>query len=441
MAFDSLSGKLKDVLKKLTGRGALTESDIKAVMRDVRMALLEADVNYKVAKEFVKNVSEKALGEEVLKSLTPGQQVVKIVHEELTALMGGENAKLAVSSKLPTVIVLCGLQGAGKTTFAGKLALYLKKQGKKPYFAACDIYRPAAVDQLKVVAQKCDVPVYSEDSKNAAKIAKHAVKAANDALCDTVIIDTAGRLHVDEDMMQEIQEIVRVTDPAEILLVLDAMTGQDAVNIATTFDQTLPLTGLVLTKLDGDTRGGAALSLRAVTGKPIKFVSVGEKLDALERFHPERMASRILGMGDMLTLIERAQEAFDAEQAERMEQKLKNTKDFTLDDYLEQFEQMRKMGGAGQIASMIPGIRAKDLEDDDKMEAQMRQIEAIVRSMTPKERKRPEIINASRRKRIAKGSGTSVSDVNRMINQFQSMKKMMKQMMGMGKKRKFGLPF
>ena len=317
MAFDSLSGKLKDVLKKLTGRGALTEADIKAVMRDVRMALLEADVNYKVAKEFVKSVSDKALGEEVLKSLTPGQQVVKIVHEELTALMGGENARLTVASRPPTVIVLCGLQGAGKTTFAGKLALYLKKQGKKPYFAACDIYRPAAVEQLKVVAKKCDVPVYSEENKNAAKIAKHAVKAASDALCDTVIIDTAGRLHVDEDMMQEIRDIVKLTSPAEILLVLDAMTGQDAVNIAKTFDETLPLTGLVLTKLDGDTRGGAALSLRAVTGKPIKFVSVGEKLDALELFHPERMASRILGMGDMMTLIERAQEAFDADQAEK----------------------------------------------------------------------------------------------------------------------------
>ena len=442
MAFDSLGNKLKGVLNKLTGRGMLTEADVKAAMREVRVALLEADVNFKVAKEFVAAVSERAVGQEVLKSLTPGQQVVKIVQDELTKLMGGQNAKLQVASKPPTVIVLCGLQGAGKTTFAGKLALYLKKMGKKPMLAACDTVRPAAVEQLKVLAKQVDVPVYT-GGNDPVKIAKEAVKVAKDQMCDTLIVDTAGRLHIDQELMEQIQRVCKAVDPTEILLVVDAMTGQDAVNIAKSFNETVPVTGIVLTKLDGDARGGAALSMRAVTGKPIKFAGIGEKLENIEVFHPERMASRILGMGDMLTLIEKAQANYDAEKAAAMEQKLRRA-EFTMEDFLDQMRQVQNMGGAEEIAAMLPGMgmgrKMGNVQVDPK---RLTRMEAIILSMTPEERRRPEIINASRRKRIARGSGTQVSDVNRMINEFEGVRKMIKQFTGNKtmRKRGFRMPF
>lgn len=436
MAFESLGDKLKGVFNKLTGRGVLNEKDIKEAMRQVRLALLEADVNYKVTKEFVARVSEKAMGAEVLKSLTPGQQVIKIVQQELTELMGGQHAKLKVASKLPTVIVLCGLQGAGKTTFAAKLGLYLKKQGKNPMLAACDTVRPAAVDQLKTLGEQTGLPVHSGGT-DPVKIAKQAKKAAEDGMYDTLIVDTAGRLHIDEEMMRQIQGVCNAVEPTEVLLVVDAMTGQDAVNIAKSFDETVPLSGIVLTKLDGDARGGAALSMRAITGKPIKFAGTGEKIENIEPFHPERMASRILGMGDVLTLIEKAQDTFDMEQAAEMEQKLRRA-EFTLQDFLDQMQQMQKMGSPEELAAMLPGVNASDMADPEQAQKQLKRTEAIIYSMTPQERRRPEILNASRRKRIAAGSGVKVSDVNRMLNQFESLRKLIKQFTGNKRMKKRG---
>lgn len=444
MAFESLGDKLKGVFNKLTGRGTLSEKDIKEAMRQVRLALLEADVNYKVTKEFVAKVSEKAMGAEVMKSLTPGQQVIKIVQQELTELMGGQHAKLKVASKLPTVIVLCGLQGAGKTTFAAKLGAYLKKQGKNPMLAACDTVRPAAVDQLKTLGEQTGIPVHSGGT-DPVKIVKQAKKAAEDGMYDTLIVDTAGRLHIDEEMMQQIQGVCSAVTPTEVLLVVDAMTGQDAVNIAKSFDETVPLTGIVLTKLDGDARGGAALSMRAITGKPIKFAGTGEKIENIEPFHPERMASRILGMGDVLTLIEKAQETFDLEEAAKMEQKLRRA-EFTLQDFLDQMQQVQKMGSPDELAAMLPGVSARDMGDPEKAKKHLKRTEAIIYSMTPQERRRPEILNASRRKRIAAGSGVKVSDVNRMLNEFESIRKLIKQFTGNKRMKKRGfkgmkLPF
>ena len=444
MAFESLGDKLKGVFNKLTGRGTLSEKDIKEAMRQVRLALLEADVNYKVTKEFVAKVSEKAMGAEVMKSLTPGQQVIKIVQQELTELMGGQHAKLKVASKLPTVIVLCGLQGAGKTTFAAKLGAYLKKQGKNPMLAACDTVRPAAVDQFKTLGEQTGIPVHSGGT-DPVKIVKQAKKAAEDGMYDTLIVDTAGRLHIDEEMMQQIQGVCSAVTPTEVLLVVDAMTGQDAVNIAKSFDETVPLTGIVLTKLDGDARGGAALSMRAITGKPIKFAGTGEKIENIEPFHPERMASRILGMGDVLTLIEKAQETFDLEEAAKMEQKLRRA-EFTLQDFLDQMQQVQKMGSPDELAAMLPGVSARDMGDPEEAKKHLKRTEAIIYSMTPQERRRPEILNASRRKRIAAGSGVKVSDVNRMLNEFESIRKLIKQFTGNKRMKKRGfkgmkLPF
>ena len=444
MAFESLGDKLKGVFNKLTGRGTLSEKDIKEAMRQVRLALLEADVNYKVTKEFVAKVSEEAMGAEVMKSLTPGQQVIKIVQQELTELMGGQHAKLKVASKLPTVIVLCGLQGAGKTTFAAKLGAYLKKQGKNPMLAACDTVRPAAVDQLKTLGEQTGIPVHSGGT-DPVKIGKQAKKAAEDGMYDTLIVDTAGRLHIDEEMMQQIQGVCSAVTPTEVLLVVDAMTGQDAVNIAKSFDETVPLTGIVLTKLDGDARGGAALSMRAITGKPIKFAGTGEKIENIEPFHPERMASRILGMGDVLTLIEKAQETFDLEEAAKMEQKLRRA-EFTLQDFLDQMQQVQKMGSPDELAAMLPGVSARDMGDPEEANKHLKRTEAIIYSMTPQERRRPEILNASRRKRIAAGSGVKVSDVNRMLNEFESIRKLIKQFTGNKRMKKRGfkgmkLPF
>ena len=444
MAFESLGDKLKGVFNKLTGRGTLSEKDIKEAMRQVRLALLEADVNYKVTKEFVAKVSEKAMGAEVMKSLTPGQQVIKIVQQELTELMGGQHAKLKVASKLPTVIVLCGLQGAGKTTFAAKLGAYLKKQGKNPMLAACDTVRLAAVDQLKTLGEQTGIPVHSGGT-DPVKIVKQAKKAAEDGMYDTLIVDTAGRLHIDEEMMQQIQGVCSAVTPTEVLLVVDAMTGQDAVNIAKSFDETVPLTGIVLTKLDGDARGGAALSRRASTGKPIKFAGTGEKIENIEPFHPERMASRILGMGDVLTLIEKAQETFDLEEAAKMEQKLRRA-EFTLQDFLDQMQQVQKMGSPDELAAMLPGVSARDMGDPEEAKKHLKRTEAIIYSMTPQERRRPEILNASRRKRIAAGSGVKVSDVNRMLNEFESIRKLIKQFTGNKRMKKRGfkgmkLPF
>ena len=437
MAFESLGDKLKGVFNKLTGRGTLSEKDIKEAMRQVRLALLEADVNYKVTKEFVARVSEKAMGAEVMKSLTPGQQVIKIVQQELTELMGGQHAKLKVASKLPTVIVLCGLQGAGKTTFAAKLGVYLKKQGKNPMLAACDTVRPAAVDQLKTLGEQTGIPVHSGGT-DPVKIVKQAKKAAEDGMYDTLIVDTAGRLHIDEEMMRQIQGVCSAVTPTEVLLVVDAMTGQDAVNIAKSFDETVPLTGIVLTKLDGDARGGAALSMRAITGKPIKFAGTGEKIENMEPFHPERMASRILGMGDVLTLIEKAQETFDLEEAAKMEQKLRRA-EFTLQDFLDQMQQVQKMGSPDELAAMLPGVNARDMGDPEEAKQHLKRTEAIIYSMTPQERRRPEILNASRRKRIAAGSGVKVSDVNRMLNEFEGIRKLIKQFTGNKRMKKRGM--
>ena len=439
MAFESLGSKLKGVFDKLTNRGKLNEADIKEAMREVRLALLEADVNFKVARDFVARVSEKANGEAVMQSLTPGQQVIKIVNEELTEMMGGQNVRIAVDSKPPTVILLCGLQGAGKTTFAGKLALMLKKQGKKPLLAACDIHRPAAIDQLKILGRQIDVPVHSEPG-SAESIAQSAMDFCEKQMLDTLIVDTAGRTHIDDEMMDEIKGINKALSPIEVLLVVDAMTGQEAVNIATAFNEAMPLTGIILTKLDGDARGGAALSMRAVTGLPIKLCSTGEKLENIEPFHPDRMASRILGMGDMLTLIEKASEAFDMEKAAELKQKLRKNS-FNLNDFLDQFEQMDKMGSADELAAMLPGMAGKALQGGELDKKQLARSKAIIQSMTDDERKRPELINASRRRRIAAGSGVQVSDVNRLVREFDNARKMMRMFSGRGGKKRGGMRF
>ena len=424
--FSSLSEKFNHIFSKLTKRGRLTELEIKEAMREVRIALLEADVNYMVAKDFVKTVSEKAVGDEVLKSLTPAQQVIKIVRDELTALMSSNNQKLAVSSAPPTVIMMCGLQGAGKTTMCAKLAAHLKKSGKKPLLVACDIYRPAAINQLQVVGKQANVEVFERGTQNPVKTAKQAVAHALKQGLDTVIIDTAGRLHINEELMNELKDIKKETSPTEILLVVDAMTGQDAVTVAESFNKDLDVSGVILTKLDGDTRGGAALSIRAITGKPIKFTGVGEKIGDIEPFYPDRIASRILGMGDVLSLIEKAQEAVSEEQAKEMEKKFRENS-FTFDDYLAQIENMKKMGNIKDILGMIPGLGSK-VRNLDIDEHQMLVNKAIIQSMTPQERRNPDIIKASRRQRIAKGSGTSIQQVNMLLKQFEQSKEMMKQL-------------
>lgn len=425
--FASLSEKLNHIFSKLTKRGRLTELEIKTAMREVRVALLEADVNLKVAKDFINTVSEKAVGQEILKSLNPTQQVIKIVNEELIALMGSSNAKLEVASKPPTVIMMCGLQGAGKTTFCGKLAMYLKKQGKKPLLVACDVYRPAAITQLKVVGEKVGAEVFEKGQGNPVRIAKEGVKHAEKFGFDTVIVDTAGRLQIDETLMRELEDIKAEISPTEILLTVDAMTGQIAVDVADTFNKRLEVTGLILTKLDGDTRGGATLSIKAVTGKPVKFCGTGEKLGDMEPFYPDRMASRILGMGDVLTLIEKAESAITEEQAKKLEKKMRENA-FTLEDYLVQFDAMKKMGGIKDVLSMMPGAGKMKLGDADIDESKIEKTKAIIRSMTPKERRDPNIINFSRKNRIAKGSGTTVQDINRLLKQFEQTKQMMKRM-------------
>ena len=439
--FAGLQEKLAEAFKKFKNKGKLTESDVKEGMRAVKMALLEADVNFKVVKEFVGKVTERAVGSEVLESLVPYQQVIKIVNEELTALMGSTESKIKIASKPPTVIMMVGLQGAGKTTQSGKLAGLFKRQGKNPLLAACDVYRPAAINQLQIVGEKLGIPVYTEGDKvSPVKIAKNAVKHAEKNGYDMVFIDTAGRLHLDEVMMEELLDIKKETEPCEILLVVDAMTGQDAVNVAKAFDEKLDITGVVMTKLDGDTRGGAALSIRYVTGKPIKFIGVGEKLDNIEVFHPDRMASRILGMGDMLSLIEKAEKSFDEKKAAELEEKLRKSR-FTLTDYLDQFSQIRNMGSIESILGMMPGVKPGALKDAKIDEKMLDRTEAIILSMTPEEREKPEIINSSRKRRIAAGSGTSVEDINRLLKQFDQMSKMMKQFAG-GKKKGFGkMPF
>ncbi len=422
--FSSLAEKLGNVFSKITSRGKLTEGDIKQAMREIRVALLEADVNYAVVKSFVARVSEKAVGEQVLKSLTPGQQVVKIVNEELIELMGSTNSKLEVAPKPPTVIMMCGLQGAGKTTFCGKLGAYLVKQGKKPMFAACDVYRPAAINQLQVVGKKVNIPVFEQGAGNPVKIAAAAVDEAIKLGYDTVIIDTAGRLHINEQLMNELKQIKEKTAPAEILLTVDAMTGQDAVNVAETFNNELDITGVVLTKLDGDTRGGAALSIRSVTGKPIKFCGTGEKPTDIEPFYPDRMASRILGMGDVLTLIEKAQEAVSEEELKRMEKRMRENK-FTLEDFLTQFKQLAKMGDINEVVAMIPGMNKANV-DAKAVDERIAKYKAIILSMTPYERTHPEVIKSSRRKRVAAGSGTSVQEVNALLTQDDQTREMMK---------------
>ena len=436
MAFEGLSDKLSAVFKKLKNKGKLSESDVKAAMREVRLALLEADVNYKVAKDFVAKVSERAVGSGVLESLTPAQQVIKIVNEELTALMGESNARINYSSKIPTVIMMVGLQGSGKTTHSGKLALHFKKMGKRPLLVACDEYRPAAIDQLKVVGSQIDVPVFEMGQIDPCEIAKKAISHAKDYGNDIVILDTAGRLHIDTELMDELLRLKEQFTPEEILLVIDSMTGQDAVNVAKSFNEKLGITGVILTKLDGDTRGGAALSVRAVTGAPIKFTGTGEKLTDLEPFYPDRMASRILGMGDVLTLIEKAEEQLDAKKAEEMAKKL-GENSFDMNDLLEQMKQVRKMGSLSQIVSMLPGAKKKlSDEEAEQGEKQLVRTEAIINSMTKKERAKPSIISAQRKKRIAAGSGTKVEDVNRLLKQFEQMQKMMKQLSGNGKQGK-----
>ncbi len=426
MAFEGLSEKLQGALRKMTGRGRLSEQDVKAGMREVRMALLEADVNYAVAKDFIRKVTDRCVGSDVLSSLTPGQQVIKIVNEEMTELMGSTNARLNWSSSVPTIFMLCGLQGAGKTTMCAKLAGYLVKQGKRPMLAACDIYRPAAIKQLQVVGQQVNVPVFEKGTQDPVKTAREAIEYARYYQRDVLIIDTAGRLHIDEELMDELLRIRDTVHPSEILLTVDSMTGQDAVTVAKAFDEKLDVTGVILTKLDGDTRGGAALSIKAVTGKPIKFSGIGEKLTDIEPFHPDRMASRILGMGDVLTLIDKAAEAFDEKDAEKFARKGLSNK-LTLEDFLDQMQSMKKMGGLKSMLKMLPGMGSQDLDVDDDA---MKKPEAIIRSMTPKERRDPSILNASRRKRIAAGSGTTVQDVNALIRQFEQAQQMMKQMMG-----------
>ena len=437
--FGGLTEKLSNAFKKFRNKGKLTEADVREGMREVKLALLEADVNFKVVKDFVKAVTERAVGAEVLESLLPAQQIVKIVNEELIKLMGGETPKINISPKPPTVIMMVGLQGAGKTTHSAKIASYYKKKGKNPLLVACDVYRPAAVDQLKIVGEAVSVPVFSMGTKiSPVEIAKAGVEYAKKNGHDMVFIDTAGRLHIDEELMAELVKIKDCTSPSEILLTVDAMLGQDAVNVAKTFNDLLDITGVVLTKMDGDTRGGAALSVKYITGKPIKFVGTGEKLDALELFHPDRMASRILGMGDVLSLIEKAEEAYDKKNAEELERKMRE-QTFTLEDFLDQLHQLKKMGNLDQLIGMIPGAGSlKDVQVDEK---QMQRIEAIILSMTKKERTYPDIINGSRRKRIAKGSGTSVEDVNKLLKQFDQMKKMMKQLTGGKGKRKGKMRF
>ena len=435
--FSSLSERLNHIFSKLTKRGKLTELEIKGAMREVRIALLEADVNIFVAKKFIADVSAKAVGQEILQSLNPAQQVIKIVNEELIALMGSSNAKLEVADRPPTVIMMCGLQGAGKTTLCGKLAMLLKKQGKKPLLVAGDIYRPAAIHQLQVVGGKAGVPVFEKGTQNPVKTAKQAIEEARSLGNDTVIIDTAGRLHIDDALMQELENIKNEVHPTEILLTVDAMTGQDAVNVAETFNKRLDGTGVMLTKLDGDTRGGACLSIKAVTGKPIKFIGVGEKLTDLEPFYPDRMASRILGMGDVLSLIEKAQEAVTEQQAKDLERKMRENS-FTLTDYLDQFEALKKMGGASALMSMLPGSKLK-IKEGDLDEKRIERTRAIILSMTPKERDNPQIINSSRKRRIALGSGTTVQEINQLLKQFDQTKLLMKQMKsGKGRMR---LPF
>lgn len=447
MAFEGLADRLQSTIQKIRGKGKVNEADVKEMMREVRLALLEADVNFKVVKDFVKKVSERAVGQEVLKSLTPGQQVIKIVNEELTALMGGEQSKIAVSSRPPTVIMMVGLQGAGKTTTTGKLAnLLRKKYNRSPLLVAADIYRPAAIKQLETLGKQLNMPVFSLGDKiSPVEIAKQAIAKAKENHHDYVLIDTAGRLHVDEALMNELKDIKELAKPDEIFLVVDAMTGQDAVNVAQSFNEQLGLTGVVLTKLDGDTRGGAALSIRAVTQTPIKFVGMGEKMDAIEPFHPERMASRILGMGDVLTLIEKAQASVDEEKAKELEQKMR-TATFTLDDFLEQLGQVRNLGPLDELLKMMPGAnKIKGLNNIQIDEKQIAHVEAIIRSMTKEEKEHPEIMNSNRKRRIAKGSGRTVPEVNRLLKQFEDMKKMMKQMAGMQQKAKkkggFKFPF
>ena len=443
--FQSLTEKLNNAFKFFRNKGKLTEADVKAGMREIKLALLEADVNFKVVKDFIKRVSERAVGTEVLESLLPAQQVVKIVNEELVALMGTSQAKLTIASKPPTVVMMVGLQGAGKTTHAGKLAGMYKKQGKRPLLVACDVYRPAAIKQLEILGEKLDIPVYAPgDKEKPVRIAKDALKLAVKNGYDMVFIDTAGRLHIDETLMGELQDIKKAVDPTEILLTVDAMIGQDAVTVAEHFNEQLDVTGVILTKLDGDTRGGAALSVRHVTGKPIKFIGVGEKLDAIEPFYPDRMASRILGMGDVLSLIEKAEQAYDQKQAAALEKKLREAT-FTLDDYLEQFGQLKKMGNIESLLGMMPGMKPGALKDAKIDEKQIARTEAIIKSMTKREREKPETINASRKMRIAKGSGTTVEDVNKLLKQFDAVRKMMKQLASPGGKRglfgKMKLPF
>lgn len=448
MIFEGLAEKLQNTFKKLKGKGKLNEADVDQAMRDVRVALLEADVNFKVVKDFIKKVKERAIGQEVLESLTPGQHVIKIVNDELTELLGGTQSKINISSKPPTVLMLVGLQGAGKTTTAGKLANLLRKQGRRPLLVAGDVYRPAAIKQLQVLGEQLSIPVYTlGDKTNPVDIAKGAMEHARSFNNDLVIIDTAGRLHINEELMEELQNVKNAVHPHEILFVMDATTGQDAVNVAQSFNEQLGIDGVIITKLDGDTRGGGALSVKAVTGKPIKFAGIGEKLDALEPFHPDRIASRILGMGDVLSLIEKAQSTMDSEKAQELQRKIR-TQDFSLQDFLDQMEQMNKLGPLDQILGMIPGMgQLKQLKElkgaiDEKEMAHMK---AIIQSMTPKERNDPKIIKDSRKKRIARGSGTKVSEVNRLLKQFEETRKMMKQLSGMEKNLKkgggFKLPF
>ena len=429
MAFESLSEKLNAAFKRLRGKGRLTAADVKEAMREVRMALLEADVSYKVVKDFTKSVTERASGAEVLEALSPAQMVIKIVNQELRALMGGENQRLNISSKSPSIVMLVGLQGAGKTTNGAKLAAYMRKQGKRPLLAACDIYRPAAIKQLETVGAQLNLPVFQMGQTNPVEIAKAAVEHARKHGNDLVFLDTAGRLHIDEALMEELKNIRDAVEPAEILLVVDAMTGQDAVNAATAFDEALGVTGVMLSKLDGDARGGAALSIRASTGKPIKFIGVGEKLDMIEPFHPDRMASRILGMGDVLTLIEKAEQNFDEKKALEAAERLRANR-FTLSDYLDQMGQIKSMGDLGDIAGMLPGMDAKALQGAKLDEKAMARQEAIILSMTQAERDNPSLLNSSRKKRVAAGSGTSVVDVNRVLKQFEAMQQMVKQMSG-----------
>ncbi len=434
MAFENLSDKLAAAFKKLRSKGKLSEADVKSAMREVRLALLEADVNYKVAKDFTNTLVERCIGEKVMESLTPAQMVIKIVRDELTALMGGEQARLKTANRIPTVIMMCGLQGSGKTTHSAKLAKKIKAEGHRPLLVACDIYRPAAIEQLKVVGQAAGVPVFEQGTEKPEKIAKEAIRHARDYGHDYVILDTAGRLHIDDDLMAELKRITETVEVNNILLVIDSMIGQDAVNVAKAFNDLLEIDGVILTKLDGDTRGGAALSVRAVTGKPILYSGTGEKLDDLEEFHPDRMASRILGMGDMLSLIEKAEQELDQKEAERTAQRLAENK-FDLNDLLAQFAQIKKMGSVKSIMSMLPGVGQK-LRDVEIDERQFDRIEAIIKSMTPKERAKPELLNASRKRRVAAGSGMKVEDINRLLTQYEQMKKMMRQMSGKGGKRK-----